>query len=352
MKKFFIPALALGCVLVAAPCLGAQTASAESAPVNMLNNKSDWSIFTGQNSVFNLADGAIEIVPTDSSPAATYITHSYKNAVIEFDYQLSYDPSVNVYTEETGYIPQTFFGILFGNNITIDSKWDPVRSLPHSNGSGGYPYMLTFDTERQDEEGSIRYSQVGLSLRRYPYNGYHNYAARWSTVDPAEGEYNTTNGKAYSKMPEFSKPVKVSDCFDTDAHKVKIDYRAQYVADGAEKDAMAINVWFDDELVLTVLDDVPFEGEEWGEKIDIDKRDKNGYIGIYAYHGVVSDAALYDYKINVSRMTITDLGAIGSGASDDENKGCSGSVQGMWGLVVAVPAIAAVAVVLKKRGNA
>lgn len=356
MKKSVFAALAVSCCMLAAvPCLSAQPVKAADAPINILATKSDWSIFEANVSKFEMAGGELEIIPTVTDAGATYIAHSFKNAVIEFDYRLTYDEDVDPYNEEDGeMLPLSFWGVIFGNNVTINEKWTGTHTLPWL-GTGGYPYMLAFDTERQlTDTESIRYTQVGLSLRRYKYGGSHSYAARWSTVDPAEGEYLCSNGEyAYSLVPEFSKPVKVSDCFDTEAHKVKIDYRAQYTSDGADKDAVAINVWFDEELVLTVIDEMPFKGESWGAEVDVDKRDKEGYVGIIAHHARVNSVALYDWKVNISNMKVTDLGAVNKNGADNKEKdsGCSSSVTGVWALAAVVPVIATAVVIKKKRGK-
>ncbi len=348
MKKFILPALVLSCMLASAPCL-VQPAHAEEETVRIFNTKSDWSVIES-TSKFEMSDGELEIIPTTSDTGATYTAHSYKNAVIEFEYQMSYDEGVDPYNEADGdLMPGSFLSIIFGNNVKVDGKWTGNSTMPWI-GKGGYPYMLSFDTERQlTDKQSPRYDQVGLSLRRYKYGGGHSYAARWSTVAPGDFTYLCSDGEyAQSLMPEFSKPVKVTDCFDTDAHTVKIDYRAEYVSQGAEKDVMKINVWFDEELVLTVADEMPFKGESWGTEIDVDKRDTEGYIGIYAHHASVDNAVIYDWKVNIKNMKVTDLGTVNkNGSGEKKGKGCSGSAAGVLAVAAIVPVI--VTLVLRKK---
>lgn len=287
------------------------SAAAPADRINMLSAKGDWSVFEANKSYFSIADKTLTVTPTDTDAGATYVASSYRNAVIEFDYLISYDPEVEPYDENDSFMPGSFWGIIFGNNVTVDEKWQGTDVLPWS-GRGGYPYMLCFDTERQvSDEDSPRYAQVGLSLRRYKVEGGHDYAARWSTVAPGDFEYTVSTGStAYSVTPDFYKPVTVGDCFDTDKHSVKIDYRAQYKEQGGENDAVVVNVWFDGEPVLTVVDDMPFEGENWGVAAEVDKRDKDGYIGVFAHHASVTDVELYDWKLTVTDLFVTDLGDV------------------------------------------
>ncbi len=314
MKKRII-SLALSVVFLMALIV---PASASGEAVNMLASKADWSVFEENKSILSIQDGVMSITPTDTDAGATYIANSYKNGIIEFEYQLSYDPAVDPYHQDDGaMLPGSFWGILFGNQVVVDENWAGANVLPWSV-TGAYTYMLCFDTERQlTDQNSPRYTQVGLSLRRYNAYGGHDYAARWSTVDPAEFDYVVSSGStAYSLIPAYSKPVTVEDCFDTDKHAVKLEYRAEYVDQGAEKDAMVINVWFDEELVLTVVDEMPFKGESWGTEVDIDKRDQDGYIGVFAHHASVSDVQLYDWKVDISKLTIEDLGNVKTGVTD------------------------------------
>lgn len=322
--------------------------------VNMLATKSDWSVFEENQSILTIEDRVMSITPTTTDAGATYISNSYKNATIEFNYQITYDVGVEPYDQDDDLMPGSFWGIIFGNQVTVDDSWAGVNVLPWKV-PGGYPYMLCFDTERQTtDETSGRYTQVGLSLRRYKEDGSHAYDARWSTVDPGDFEYMTSVSKlAKSITPKFSKPVTVTDCFDTDQHSVKLDYCAQYVSMGAESDAIVINVWFDEELVLTVEDTMPFKSEKWGVTVDVDKRDENGYIGVMAHHASVSDAQLYDWEVDISNLTVTDKGAVSSTAGDDTDsgsKGCGGSIAASGGIAL-LPLCAAAFVMKKKSGE-
>lgn len=340
-------------------------ASASDDAVNMLASKADWSVFEENNSLLSIQDGVMSITPTDTDAGATFIANSYKNGIIEFEYQLSYDPAVDPYNQDDGaMLPGSFWGILFGNQVLVDENWAGVNVLPWSV-TGAYSYMLCFDTERQlTDQASPRYTQVGLSLRRYNAYGGHDYAARWSTVDPAEFDYVVSNGgTAHSLVPEYSKPVTVEDCFDTDKHTVKLEYRAEYVEQGAEKNAMVINVWFDEELVLTVADEMPFKGDSWGTEVDIDKRDQDGYIGIFAHHASVSDVQLYDWKVDISKMIIEDLGNVKTGGTDskpttpsDDQQNDPNTPDSRWIIVTAVAVVLVAAgvvtvIIVKRRAK-
>ena len=337
--------------------------SAAEEKIDMLATAADWSIFEDNKSEFSISDGVMTIIPTDTDAGATYVASAYKNGIIEFEYQLSYDPAVEPYHQDDGaLLPGSFWGIMFGNQVVVDENWAAGNILPWSV-TGGYSYMLCFDTERQlSDKESPRYDQVGLSLRRYNAFGSHAYSARWSTVNPGDFEYIVSTGEtAYSKTPAFSKPVTVADCFDTDKHTVKLEYYADYVSKGAEKDAMIINVWFDNELVLTVEDEMPFKGESWGAEVDVDKRDQNGYLGVFAHHASVSDVVLYDWKVDISSLTVEDTGAVsniagnqtGAEGQQSENLGDK-DLGNTWIIVAAVVAVVLVAcgtllVVVKKR---
>ncbi len=315
MTKRVISMVLLTAVLV---CSLMTPANAAEEKIDMLATAADWSVFEENKSELTISDGVMSITPTDTDAGATYTASAYKNGVIEFEYQLSYDPAVEPYHQDDGaLLPGSFWGILFGNQVVVDENWAGVNVLPWSV-SGAYTYMLCFDTERQlSDKESPRYDQVGLSLRRYNAFGSHAYSARWSTVNPDEFEYIVSTGEtAYSKIPAFSKPVTVADCFDTDKHTVKLDYRAEYTAKGADKDAMVINVWFDNELVLTVVDEMPFKGENWGAEVDVDKRDQDGYLGVFAHHASVSDTVLYDWKVDISSLTVEDLGSVDTAAGN------------------------------------
>ena len=322
--------------------------------VNLLASKNDWSVFEENRSVLTIEDKGMSITPTNTDAGATYISNSYKNATIEFDYQITYDIGVDPYDQADDLMPGSFWGIIFGNEVTVDESWTGVNVLPWTV-PGGYPYMLCFDTERQTtDKTSGRYTQVGLSLRRYKEDGSHAYDARWSTVDPGDFEYMTSVSKmAKSVTPKFSKPVTVTDCFDTDKHSVKLDYRAQYVSMGAESDAIVINVWFDYELVLTVEDTMPFKSEKWGVTVDVDKRDQSGYIAVMAHHASVSDAQLYDWKVDISDFMVTDNGTVNASSSAPTDgggeKGCGASIAA--GGAVALLPLAAAAFVMKKKNK-
>lgn len=293
--------------------------------INMLSTQSDW-VSAPNKGAISISDQTLSITPIGSC-GTTYTPMTAAAAEITFDYQLTYAEGVDPYTEDMGdMLPYSFFGVLFMNTQDITGAFPPNNVFPWT-GVGGYPYMLCFDTERQEREEN-RYDQVGLTLRKYKRNGGHDYDSRWSTVAPCEEEFVSSTGKPiYSKIPEFSKPVTVTDCFDTDKHSVKLAFDSLYKSQGDEYDAVDIQVWFDEELVLHVIDEMPFEGENWGAPIDVDKRGQNGYIQFYASH---DDSApnldLYAWKVDITNLFIEtkEGGPVNGGGGD--TGGCGGVV--------------------------
>lgn len=160
MKKFLT---AFSLLLVFMLSVASFTVVGAEGGVNLLASQSDWSIFEENKSILTIRDKTMSITPTSTDAGATYITNSYKNATIEFDYKITYDVGVDPYDETDDLMPGSFWGIIFGNQVTVDENWAGVNVLPWS-GPGGYPYMLCFDTERQTtDKESGRYTQVGLS---------------------------------------------------------------------------------------------------------------------------------------------------------------------------------------------
>ncbi len=345
--------LALAALLVLPVCFALPVSAAER--INALASRADWSVFEENNSLFSIEDSVLSVTPTDTDAGALYTVSSYSSAEIEFRYRVSYDPSVDPYSEEDGaLLPGSFWGIVFGNEVEVGAGWEGVDVLPWE-GRGGHPYMLCFDTERQTTDpSSPRYAQVGLSVRRYSEAGGHDYAARWSTVEPGTFDYVVSNGgTAHSLEPAYAKPVPVSKCFDTQEHAVKLEYHSEYKAQGDEHDAVVINVWFDEELVLTVVDEMPIQTTSWGLPVEYDKRGKTGYVSVFAHHASVSDVQLYDWEV-----TVSDLYISGESVANPVRPGGGGQTGLIVGLcaggavLVAGGTAAGVLVAKKKRRSA
>lgn len=352
MKKLACLSMAVvaGALFCAAPV---QKAFAEERPVNLFESERDWDISTGQiKNLVKFEDGQLEITPIDTT-GATYTAVSMGQGKISFTYQLEYADGVVPFTADTPEY-QCFFGLTFLNSpggIVVPTgelavPWNYV---------GGYPYMVCFDTELQGKETN-RVKQVGLTLRRYKAAGSHDYT-RWSSVEPTEEIFHNNAGAEYeSKIPAFSRPVTLDECFNTEEHAVDIEVKNLSVSKGDEKDAVQIDVTFDGELSLTVIDEMPFEGEELGDVIDVDKRDENGWISFYAFNGFnKSDLDMWDYKIHIKSCTAVfgdDNGNPSKKPASD--KGCNGSVTGSAVGIGAAAFVAAAgaAVVLNKKKNA
>lgn len=113
-------------------------------------------------------------------------------------------------------------------------------------------------------------------------------------------------GEEYeSKIPDFYKPVTTEMIWDGNKHSVQLEWGNLSVADGDEADAVKIEAWYDGEKVMTVIDEMPFTGEIFGEPVDVDKRDMNGYVAWYTFHDNTSPSLdAYGYLLRISSMTI------------------------------------------------
>ena len=316
--------------------------------LNLFASRSDWMHSQGRGEIaFN--DSGLTLTPIDTIGSA-FIANKMGQGKIRFTYQVEYAEGVDAFKSDTDNY-QTFFGVLFANspagvvtpNGSLSIPWD----VP-----GGYPYMVAFDTEVQGNEPD-RAKQVGLTLRRYQAGGSHDYT-RWSSVEPKEATYINTSGVQYeSKVPDFYKPVTLEQCYDTAEHTVEIEVKNLYKAKGDEKDAVKIDVTFDGELCLTVIDEMPFEGEDLGETIELDKRDSDGYIALYAYDGFnATDLSMWDFKVHVKSFSAifgeSNEGASKPGNSSDTKGGCKSSVAGISSLVV-LSGVALTSVFKKRR---
>lgn len=327
------------------------TASAESSdrPENLFASKGDWDPTTDVNGAVVWEDNELVITPI-YVVGSTYLDAKMGQGKISFTYQLEYADGVPPFTPETPEY-QCFFGVTFLNapaNVTNPSG--NSLAIPFGGAVGGYPYMVAFDGETQGDSG-VRATQLGLTLRRYNFNGSHDYT-RWSSVNPTEETFYNDAGVPYqSKIPDQYEPVTMEDCFDAEEHTVDIQVTNLYKEKGDDVDAVKIEVWFDGVLSLTVIDEMPFEGEDLGEVVDVDKREKDGYISLYAYNNFnQTDITYWDYKIHVKSFSAVFGESNESGGNGQTTKdgGCSGSV-GFVASGVAVLMVVATAAVIGAR---
>ena len=319
-KVLWLLVAAFGLVIGIRAAFPSSVAFAESETTDMLSSTKDW-IFQQNAGFAGFNDEReIEIIGVGENGggginSAVYTKRKYGSGKISFDFQLDFGPGVSKDDYQAGseWLVSCFFGVLFMQNIEVKSPsasigipWD----VP-----GGYPYMLCFDTETSGGEAN-RVKQLGLTLRRYKYGGSHDFT-RWSTVEPTEETFVNSAGNEYeSKIPDFYVPVTTDKIWDGNKHSVVLEWGNLSVENGDEKEAVKIEAWYDDVKVLTVIDEMPFKGESFGEEIDVDKRDKNGYIAVFAHHDKTSlSLENYGYKIRISAFTIEP------GKDNEENGG-------------------------------
>ena len=284
-------------------------AKAEDEAIDLFTNKNDWVFQQNLGSVRFNDDRELEIIGV-GTPAvqgintAVYTRQKFGSGKISFDFQIEFGPGVDMgdYHAGSEWLVSCFFGVLFLQNIEVSNPTGSVGvpfDIP-----GGYPYMLCFDTEVSGGEAN-REKQLGLTLRRYKYGGSHDYT-RWSTVEPTEETFVNSLGEEYeSKIPDFYKPVTTEMIWDGNKHSVQLEWGNLSVADGDEADAVKIEAWYDGEKVMTVIDEMPFTGEIFGEPVDVDKRDMNGYVAWYTFHDNTSPSLdAYGYLLRISSMTI------------------------------------------------
>ncbi len=309
MKNFLktaVLALCIGACAIASatPTKYASAALDESLrPINLFEKKSNWAFASDAKNSITLDTREMEITPIGIT-TATYCVSKMGESKISFTYQLEYaDPSIkDAIFDPTDHTYPFFFGVLFANNPPAVINATPNLGVPYGV-PGGYPYMLAFDLEVQGAEPN-RVKQCGMMLRRYKAGGSHDYTI-WAATDPTEETFINNAGVEYeSKMPAYNKAVGVEDCFDEDQHKVDIAMDYLYKSEGDEYDAVKIDVWFDDELSLTVIDEMPFIGEDYGDEIDVDKRGSFGWLSFYTFNGFNGKELEYwDYKIHLTSFS-------------------------------------------------
>lgn len=336
--KRFLSILLSGITALGFGALAPVRVSAESEDPEEINllNRGEWSDLATEGNVEWSKDG-VSLSP-NGLIGTTYATQTMGEGTINFTYHL--ETRVDLTDEEDVGVFPSFFGLLFSNARTdVDPYTHNDVCIPWS-WSGGYPYMLCFDQEIQDLQGA---DQMGLTLRRYKYSGSHDFT-RWATVNPREVVYVNNAGAEYeNKVPAFYKPVGIGQCYDENEHSVSLKVENLYKEQGDEYDAVRINVWFDGDLCLTVIDEMPFEGEDFGEIVEIDKRQSEGWISLYVYGSY--------FTMNVTSMTaIFESGSVRNNVSSASG-GC-GSVFSRSGnvlLIVLPVAYGAYCFVLKKK---
>ncbi|MGN1062002.1 MAG: hypothetical protein ACI4RO_02645 [Candidatus Scatosoma sp.] len=337
-------AVAFAAVLALSINAGIVPASAEEAD-NLLY-ESDWKL--------NPCEGRIEFSSMTASftpknvHGATY-TEQMGDGTISFNYQVEYPEDLlstgdaPFKAENAGDYP-SFFGVTFLNTPEGVTSASGTISVPFQ-ATGGFPYMVAFDYEPQTikSQNETQFSQLGLTLRRYKYGGGHDFT-KWSTVNPTNDIYYNNVGNAYeSKIPAFSKPVTVDTAFDGNAHDVSIGIESLYTENGDEYDAIKIDVTFDGELCLTVIDEMPFISDYLATDFPMDKRGTEGFVSIYCYNGD-SDFENYTLKMNSFSIEFADGK---TPQSKPEQKGCGG-VAGIGG-ISATTVLLGAAFIAKKR---
>lgn len=308
MKNFLTTAVAAVCVGACALASSAPVrfACAEESerPINLFSAKGDWDFTSDVKNTIAFDGRTMEFTPVGLG-GSTFCANKIGEGKISFTYRLEYaEASImeSIFDPEDHTYP-FFFGILFANNPpTVVNPTASQLAIPFS-ALGGYPYMVAFDTEVQGGEPN-RVKQLGLTLRRYKAGGSHDYT-RWSSIAPTEETFINTSGVKYeSKIPAYYKPVGVEDCFDENTHTVDTEMKYLYKANGDEYDAVKIDVSFDGELCLSVIDEMPFVGEDYGDEIDVDKRGTDGWLSFYVYNGFNGkDAEFWDYKIYLTSFS-------------------------------------------------
>ena len=365
MKK---KAIILACLLAAAIPMTAVTAGAEvdaeaGETVNLFANENDWKhnkSGSANPDCVKFEKGVLQVTPR-YVVGSTYCARAMGQGRISFTYQMSYPDNVPLDTPEDlvdqiDWIKNNdfFFGVLFSNSpLNVRPSGD--LAVPFNEGAGGFPYMVAFDSEKQNAgQDPTRNTQLGLTLRRYKFEGSHDFT-RWSSVNPTNATYINGDGKPYeSKMPDYNKPVTLADCFDLDEHSVDIDVKNLYKEKGDAVDAVQIEVYFDNELSLRVIDEMPFESDGYEEFTD--KRDYDGWISTFAYAGTTDATTQYEeFTVNFTSFTVQFRESNGStGGDTNGKKGCSSQTGGVVclgvGLTVAAAAVAVVAV-KRKREN-
>lgn len=343
--------------------------------IDLFTNKSDWVVQENLGSTKFNDEHELEIIGVGSASTgavntAVYTRQKFGSGKIAFDFTVEFGEGVDKTDYHAGseWLVSCFFGVMFLQNVEVNNPTGSV-GVPWDT-PGGYPYMLCFDTETSGGEAN-RAKQLGLTLRRYKFSGSHNYT-RWSTVEPTNETFYNSLGEAYeSKVPDFYKPVTTEMIWDGKKHSVALEWGNLSVADGDEVDAVKIEAWYDGEKVMTVIDEMPFMGEKFGEEVPVDKRDMNGYVAWYCFHDNSSPSLeAYSYLLRVSSMTIepgpdnvpqgdtppdsSSDGVSAGNASENENpagcgSGCKGVISSSVLLLGALAAGGAALFIKKKE---
>lgn len=371
MKKKVKNTIKTGAALLAAVFAltlnaGISTAKAEEAD-NILY-ESDWRLNPSGGDI-KFASKTASFTPV-LTQGATY-SEMMGDGTISFNYQVEYPQDLldsgdaPFKAENAGDYP-SFFGVTFLNSPEGVTTASSTLAVPFDT-IGGFPYMVAFDYEPQTlkEDNETQFSQLGLTLRRYKYDGGHDFT-KWSTVNPTNDTYYNNKGLPYeSKVPAFSKPVTVDTAFDGKPHDVSIEVKSLYKASGDEYDAIKIDVTFDGELCLTVIDEMPFNSDYLGMDYPLDKRGTEGFVSIYCYNGD-KDYTNYTVKMNSFSIAYADgkvppkgddkpsssessSGSTSTPSGNKSSSGCGGSIAGVGALSAAL--FGAAFVLGKKKGE-
>lgn len=354
MKKTILNKLAkcgaLACAAILACSVNTGIVSVGADESENLLYESDWKMLP--------QEGTIEFKGTTASftplnvQGATYVD-PMGDGKISFNYKVEYpedllsDGDAPFKAENAGGYYKAFFGVMFMNTPEGVSTANANISLPYST-TGGFPYMVAFDYEPQvsKAENETQWSQLGLTLRRYKFNGSHDFT-KWSTVNPTDATYYNNTGLPYeSKVPAYSKPVTVDTAFDGNAHTVEIETKSLYKSNGDDCDAIKIDVTFDGELCLTVVDEMPFTSDYLGMDWPMDKRGQEGFVSIYCYNG---DDTFDNYTLKMNWFSLepaNNTGSNGSGSTANDSSSDDGEEKSGCGSVVSIGSVAATVALL------
>lgn len=337
MKKILstVIALIMMAVLFCAPAFSVSAEEEEGFEINMLEDIANWKTTSMATSAekgrVEINDNEMDIFSVARS-GSLYTKHKFADATYSFDFEAEW-----LYADvpvKQAFVTFMFLQDYFPNNVTGEVMI-PWLSM------GGFPYALAFDFENnllELEESNRR----GLSLRKYKYDGGHDFDY-WSTVNPVEAEYTATNGmKAKSMVPESSSPVTVDDILDGERHSVVLDVRLLSVENGDAQDAVEIKVNFDGELVLHVIDAMPYETtDDLGDDISVDKRSAEGYSGFFYFDEQANDFGspnfsfkIYDLKAVKYESNLVDGGSGNQGG--ETGGGCGSAVAVFNGVLLPV----------------
>ncbi len=354
MKKHLKSAIkfcAVAFVAIFAFSFGFGTASVKADEADNILYESDWRLNpSGGDIKFSSRTASFTPIRTQG---ATY-SEMMGDGTISFNYQVEYPQDLldlgdaPFKAANAGDYP-SFFGVTFLNSPEGVTTPSSTLAVPFDT-IGGFPYMVAFDNEPQTlkENNEAQFSQLGLTLRRYKADGGHDFT-KWSTVNPTDDTYFNNAGNPYeSKIPAFSKPVTVDTAFDGKAHSVSIEVKSLYKANGDEYDAIKIDVTFDGELCLTVIDEMPFISDYLGMDYPLDKRGTEGFVSIYCYNG---DKDFENYTVKMNSFSIAYSDGKVPPKKEEEKSGCGSSVSSGIGALTAAAVFGAAYVVKKRKGE-